>query len=662
MNQVPIGITKSPTRFIHLLLLGALLTTHVTPQGVSKGGDDWPAYGRDAGGTRYSSLDQINRDNARQLKVAWTYRTGAEDVKSASSGNAAFESTPIVVDGTLYLTTPYSRVIALDPSTGTERWTFDPKIPLDRRFSEVTSRGVSTWPAAGDARRKNAARRIILATLDARLISLDAKSGKPIPDFGSGGEIDLTKNIQIKSAGDYQVTSPPAVIGDTIVVGSSIGDNRGVELERGTVRAFDAVTGALKWSWDPIPTDPKDPASKTWMGDGAGKTGAANAWSIISADPARDLVFVPTGSPSPDFYGGERKGDNRYANSVVAIKASTGKVVWHFQVVHHDLWDYDVPAEPMLIDLKRNGQAIPAVVIGTKMGLIFVLDRRSGKPVFHVEELPVPQTDVPGEQSSPTQPFPLLPLPLTPIQLKPEDAFGLSDTDRNWCRQYLTTIRNEGIYTPPSLKGTLAIPGNGGGLNWSGMSWDPVRNLLFANTNQLPFTVKLIPRAEFEQMRSTEGLNRFKGEFGRQTGTPYVMYREPLRAPSGVPCAAPPWGRLSAVDLSTGELKWEKALGRLPQLALFGAERTASLGSPNLGGTLVTRGGLVFIGAAMDTQIRAFDSDTGNLVFEAELPASAQAAPMTYSIGGKQFVVICAGGHGKLGTKRGDHVVAFALP
>ena len=358
MKSVRFRITKPRARLISAALIAALLPIKATQQGANDKVEEWPAYGRDSGGSRYSPLDQITRDNVKELKVAWTYRTGAEDVKSASSQNAAFESTPIFIDGTLYLTTPYSRVIALDPSSGTERWTFDPQIPLNRRFSEVTSRGVSTWPSAGDTKRRNASRRIILATLDARLISLDAKTGKPIPEFGNAGEIDLTKSIKIESAGNYQVTSPPAVIGDTIVVGSSIGDNRGVELERGTVRAFDAVTGALKWSWDPIPTDPKDPAIKSWQGDSARTTGAANAWSVISADPARDLVFVPTGSPSPDFYGGERKGDNRYANSVVALKASTGKVVWHFQVVHHDIWDYDVPAQPMLIELRKNGLAV----------------------------------------------------------------------------------------------------------------------------------------------------------------------------------------------------------------------------------------------------------------------------------------------------------------
>jgi quinoprotein glucose dehydrogenase len=662
-------IQKQPNK-LRSLLTGILIvitfallcllkfSRHGQAQGKSSP-NDWPAYGRDAGGSRYSPLSQINRENVAKLKIAWTYHTGAEDVKAVSSKNAAFESTPFLVDGLLYLTTPYNRVIALDPASGAEKWSFDPAVALNRGYSELTSRGVSAWPAAAD--RRKTSRRIFVATIDARLIALDAATGKAISDFGENGQVDLSKDVRMVERGNYQVTSPPAIIGDLVVVGSSIGDNRGAELERGVVRAFDAVTGKLRWSWDPIPNDEKDPARKTWAGMSAAKTGAANAWSIISADPERDLVFIPTSSPSPDFYGGERKGDNRYANSVVAIKASTGKIVWQFQVVHHDVWDYDVASQPMLINVKRNGKEVPAVAIGTKMGMLFVLDRRDGKPVFPIEERAVAQTNVPGEQTSATQPFPKLPRPLIPHQLKAEDAWGLTDKDRDFCRQKIASLRNEGIYTPPSLQGTLAIPGNAGGMNWSGMSFDAARNLLFVNTNNIPFEVKLIPRDEYNKMREAGATNRFKGEFGRQLGTPYAMYREPLMSPTGAPCVPPPWGKLTAVDLTTGEVRWDVPLGRIPQMALLG-EKAAAFGSINFGGSFATAGGLVFISAAMDEKLRAFDAETGKLIWEGQLPASAQAAPMTYAVGGKQFVVICAGGHGKLGTKRGDSVVAFALP
>jgi len=629
------------------------------PQSQSSIADSsWPAYGHDPGGSRYSPLAEINRENINNLKVAWTYRTGAIDVKAASARKAAFEATPILADGMLYLTTPYSRVISLDPATGAERWTFDPQVKLDRGYSEVTSRGVATWPAPDDQRK--ATRRIFVGTLDARLIALDATTGKPCADFGENGQIDLTRDVRMGDRGNYQITSPPAVIKDKVIVGSSIGDNRGVELERGVVRAYDTRDGKLLWSWDPIPKNPNDTARKTWDGESANRTGAANAWSLISTDAELGMVFVPTSSPSPDFYGGERKGDNLYANSVVALRANTGAVVWSFQVVHHDLWDYDVASQPMLISLKRNGRVVPAVAIGTKMGMVFVLDRLTGKPIFPVEERPVPQTTVKGEQTSATQPFPTLPRPLVPHRLKAEDAWGLTDKDRDACREKIASLRSEGIYTPPSLEGTVAIPGNAGGMNWSGMSFDPVRQLLITNTNNVPFMVKLIPRAEYDSMRETGAVNRLKGEFGPQTGAPFAMYREPLMSPSGTPCVAPPWGKLTAVDLNTGEMRWEAPLGRIPQLALF--PKSSEFGSINFGGSIVTASGLVFIAAAMDDRLRAFDIETGKVTWEGQLPASAQAAPMTYSVNGKQFVVICAGGHGKLGTKTGDHVVAFTLP
>jgi quinoprotein glucose dehydrogenase len=650
-----------------LLLLSALSVTNLSWQPISAqqqktasiAATDWPAYGRDQGGSRYAPQTEINRSNIQDLKIAWTYRTGAGEVKAASARNAAFEATPILVDGTLFLTTPYNRVIALDPATGRERWSYDPQVNLNSRYSEMTSRGVSAWPGPDhQAGKEKIARRILVATLDARLIALDAATGRTVEDFGDKGVVDLTRDVRFVERGNYQVTSPPAVIGDLVVVGSAIGDNRGVELERGVVRAYDARTGKLRWSWDPIPKNVKDPARKTWGGESADKTGAANAWSIISADPALGLVYVPTSSPSPDFYGGERKGDILYANSVVALRASTGEIVWHFQVVHHDIWDYDVASQPMLIDFTRQGRSVSAVAIGTKMGMIFVLDRRTGKPIFPVEERKVPATNVEGEQSSPTQPFPTLPRPLVPHQLKSEDAWGPTDADRKACREQIESLRNEGIYTPPSLKGTVAIPGNVGGMNWSGMSFDPVRGLLFTNTNNLPFMVKLIPRDEYQKMRENSAANRVRGEFGRQSGTPYALYREPLMGPSGAPCVPPPWGRMTAVDLKTGEVKWAAPLGRIPQLGII--PQSAEWGSINLGGSLVTAGGLVFISAGMDTKLRAFDVEAGKELWAGDLPASAQAAPMTYTANGKQFVVICAGGHGKLGTKAGDYVIAFS--
>jgi quinoprotein glucose dehydrogenase len=641
-------------------VLAALFSGWGSTVGRTGGVADWPAYGRDPGGSRYSPLTEINRGNVKTLRVAWTHRTGAAGQKANSARKAAFEATPILVDGTLYLSTPLSRVIALDPETGAERWIFDPKVDLSQPYSEVTSRGVSTWVdrKGGITGR----RRVYVTTLDARLIALDAATGVLCKGFGEGGRVDLTRDVRLVDRGDYQVTSPPAVIGDLIVVGSAIGDNRGVKLERGVVRAYDARAGKLRWSWDPIPQQATDPARKTWAGDSAARTGAANAWSMISADPERGLVFVPTSSPSPDFYGGERKGSNLYANAVVALQASTGKVVWHFQAVHHDLWDYDVASQPVLVSVKLAGREIPAVAVATKVGHLFLLHRETGDPLFPVEERPVPRSTVPGEEASPTQPFPKLPPALVPQKLTPEDAWGVTPADREWCRERIKTLRSDGVFTPPSLEGTVVFPGNAGGVNWGGMSYDPERGLLIASTNRLATVVKLIPRQDYDKLGSSGERNRFKGEFGPQTGTPYAMHREFLLAPGGAPCNQPPWGVLTAVDLATGVVRWEVPLGTMPQLSKF--PESPQWGSINLGGSAVTGGGLIFIAAAMDNFFRAFDVETGKELWRAELPASAQATPMTYRLSenGRQFVVIAAGGHGKLGTKMGDYVVAFTLP
>jgi quinoprotein glucose dehydrogenase len=585
---------------------------------------EWPAYGNDPGGSRYSPAKSITTTNVSKLKQAWVYNTGALERAGKQKGKIAFEATPIFVDGTLYLSTPLNRVVALDPETGKEKWTYDPDVDVTRDFSEVTSRGVSYW-AAG--------KRVFLGTIDARLIALDARTGKKADGFGKGGEINLRDGIRIRDEGQYQVTSPPAVVNDIVVVGSAVGDNRATDIERGTVRAYDARTGKLLWSWDPL--------------TGLGSTGAANAWGVMSADPKLGLVFIPTGSAAPDFYGGERKGDNRHANSVVALRAKTGEVVWSFQVVHHDLWDYDVASQPILIEFGRD--KIPAVVVTTKMGFVYVLDRKTGKPLSPVEERPVPKSDVAGEDASPTQPFPVTLQLLVPTAFKP---FGLTDADRKWCTEQVSGLRSEGIFTPPSLKGTLAFPGNVGGVAWGGPAYDPTRGWLIVNTNRLAFVIRLIPRDRAEAARKETGETRLSYEFGRQQGTPYAMVRAPLITPGRLPCNEPPWGALTALDLQSGKKRWEVPLG-----SWLGHD----LGSPSLGGPLVTAGGLTFIAATQDAHLRAFDSENGKVLWQTELPAAAQATPMTYVWKGKQYVVISAGGHGKLGTKLGDAVVAFGL-
>jgi quinoprotein glucose dehydrogenase len=564
------------------------------------------------------------------------------------TGDSKFEATPILADGRLYLSTPWNRIIALDPVSGEEIWRHDPHIETDLSRAEgFISRGVSYWE---DSRSPDSpcGRRIFMGTVDAELLSLDAATGTPCRDFGRDGAVALDVGVGEVQAGQYGVTSPPAIVGDVVVVGSSVGDNRRVDLERGTVRGYDARTGELIWDFDPIPRDASHSAWDAWTADGAAKTGAANTWAPIAADVANDMVFVPTGSAAPDFYGGERPGSNLYANSVVALKASTGEVIWHFQVVHHDLWDYDVASQPSLIDVPKDGSTIAAVAVATKMGFVYLLDRTTGEPIYPVEERPVPESDVPGEVTSPTQPFPTFIEPLHPLTFTEADVWGATPEALDQCMAQFRNFRSDGIFTPPSVQGTLMYPGNGGGINWGGTGWDPERDLLVVNMQRTPFWVRLMPRPEGET-------------WGSQLGTPYSMIRAPFLTPDGVPCYRPPWGTLAAVDLRSGRIAWEIPFGYPPGSVGLG-ENLEDLGSPNIGGPVVTAGGIFFIAATMDSHFRAYDTETGAELWAAELPAGGQATPMTYELDGKQYVVIAAGGHPNYGGHFGDYVVAYALP
>ncbi|QDK79662.1 pyrroloquinoline quinone-dependent dehydrogenase [Spirosoma sp. KCTC 42546] len=618
---------------------------------------EWPAYGNDAGGMRFSPLTQINVGNVKQLTVAWTFRTGElEHYKGTSAEEkAAFEATPIMVDGTLFFSTPTSRVFAIDAATGQKKWEYNPDVYLRQDLSELTSRGVSVWPAPKDkSASTSATKRIFMATIDGRLIALDALSGKPISTFGKLGSVDLREGV-----GNISVTSPPAVIGNTIVVGSSMGDNQRFNYERGVVRAYDALTGALRWSWDPIPRSKGDAGFDTWKGASANQTGAANAWSIISADGERDLVFIPTTSPSPDYYGGERLGKNLYASSIVAIRASTGKVVWHFQTVHHDLWDYDNAAQPLLFPFTLNGKMVPAVAVGTKMGHLFILHRETGVPLLPVEERPMPASTVPGEAVFPTQPVPTT---LPALGLQKAEAWGLTPTDKAIAQQRIDGLLYKGIFTPPSLQGSLMTPGNVGGVHWGGMSYDPESGLLITNVNRMAAVIRLVAREKLaESVKNDQDLLR--AETGMQSGTPYVLKRSYLftRDEKGIQMQTPPpWGTLVAINLKKQALEWEVPLGYMMDITKY--PQAKQWGSLNFGGAITTAGGLVFVAASLDGHLRAFKTQDGSLQWEVPLPASGQATPMTYQVNGQQYVVIAAGGHGKLGTKLGDYVVAYRLP
>ncbi|MEE8147805.1 MAG: pyrroloquinoline quinone-dependent dehydrogenase [Longimicrobiales bacterium] len=614
---------------------------------------EWSYYGGDPGGQRYSPLKQIDRANVGRLEIAWRYDTGERGENARDRNKLTFELTPIVFEGLLYVATAYGKVVALDPASGSEEWVFDAGVNRARSYSEVATRGVAAW-RDGEARSPDAcSSRIFLATIDARLVAIDARTGHRCADFGESGEVDLTAVVRMKGIGIYQVTSPPAVFDDRVIVGSSIGDNWSAATESGVVRAFDARSGHELWSFHPLSAS-----------SAAGRRiGAGNAWAPLSTDPGRGFIFVSTSSPSPDFFGGLRPGDNQRANSVVALDGATGEVLWSFQTVHHDLFDYDLGAQPTLATIRKDGADRDVVVQATKMGFLFVLDRDTGKPVFPVEERPVPKSNVPGEKSWPTQPFPVLPAPLGPTEPITEAlVWGIDEEDRAACLELMQGARSEGIFTPPSLEGTILFPGNGGGTRWGGVAFDPARNLLLVNSAWTGTLVQLIPRADFVRRQREGRDSRF--EFGAQFGAPFGMRRTGLFSPKGLPCTPPPWGTLTAIDLDSGMKVWEVPLGGLRHQHPL-AEALAALGptgGSNAGGPIATAGGLVFIAATSDKRIRAFDVETGGELWAGELPYAGIATPMTYEAGDRQYVVIAAGGHGKAGLLVGDAVVAFALP
>lgn len=624
---------------------------------------DWPAYGSAPGGGHYSSARQITPDNVTRLKKAWVfespdYRAAGEMTVQTLEGEkpslpSGLQVTPILFENTLYMCSSFNRVIALNPATGEERWSYNPGVAKDKELI-TTCRGVSSWQAA-NADGKYCSSRIIFGTLDGRLISLDAKTGKPCPGFGEGGTVDLGEGLGDHHPYEYSVTSPPAILGNNIILGAFIVDSARVQVPGGVVRAYDVLTGELAWYWDPLPPG-QSPVSDPDNSQRYAR-GTTNVWSIISVDAEHNLVFLPTGNTSADYYGGHRAKDfDYYSSSVVALHGDSGKVVWNFQMVHHDIWDYDTPSQPTLFDFHQDGQVIPALAQPTKMGHLFFLNRLNGEPLFPVEERPVPQQGmVAGEYLSPTQPFPVKPVPLHPYGLRGQDLFQLTPFDTS-CADQLAGIRDEGIFTPISTEGTLLYPSPLGGNNWGSPALDQARNAIVLNTSRVPMVYTLVPRDkcdEYEDMGTA---------YRPQQGTAYCVVGEPLVSSVGFPCNGTPLGTLVSVSLTTGDINWEVPLGTLQDMVpLIGR---FFKGAPTLGGPMMTGSGLTFIASTPDHHLRAFDTTTGRELWKGRLPEAGIATPMTYSLAdtGKQYVVIAAGGHWGLPSADGAYLVAFALP
>jgi quinoprotein glucose dehydrogenase len=562
----------------------------------------------------HASTERIVPTNVGRLEVAWVYDTGdSTEPLSSGADRPSFEATPVYADGALYLSTPLGTVAALDADTGRQLWKVDLQIRRDTDYADFANRG----PAIGGTR-------LYVGTVDGRLVCLERASGRRCPGFAHNGQLDLTRGLRHPPEwhGEYGVTSPPAVYRDLVIVGSSVSDNGRARMASGEVRAFDGETGALRWTFHPLPVE--------------AQAGGANTWSRIVVDDASGLAYLPTGSASPDYFGGLRPGDNLYANSLVAVNARTGERAWHFQLVHHDLWDYDTATPPLLYP-GRDG---PAVAVGNKSGHVFLLNRLTGAPLSPVTEKPVPRSDVPGEHAAPSQPFPTKPASLVPQRIAEEDLWGETPEDLESCRRTFRALRNEGVFTPPSLGGSIQVPGNIGGLHWGGFAWDSTQRLLIAPVNRLPAIIRLIPRAEFD-----EAQKKFPGrETTEQDGTPFGMSREFFRSPSGKPCIAPPWGELVAISVDSGEIAWRVPLGL------------------NLGGPATTETGVVFVGASLEPYLRAFETRTGKELWKGPLPTSARATPLIYmSERGRQMVAIAAGGHDVAQSKLDTKLVVFAL-
>jgi quinoprotein glucose dehydrogenase len=622
------------------------------------GGDvspgEWHQYGRTPYGQRYSPLDQINVENVNDLQEVWRYQTG--DVKLPEDvGETTYQVTPLKVGTNLYLCTPHNWAIALDATTGEQKWKFDPNAGLNPDRQHQTCRGVTYYADPAAQAGAACAERVYLPTSDARLIALDAATGEVCTSFANQGTLQLETGMPYNPAGYYYSTSPPVIVGNKIIIGGAVNDNYSIQSQSGVIRAFDVNSGELIWNWDS-----GNPTQTTPIAEGQTYTAnSPNSWSVFSVDEELGLVYIPLGNQVPDQLGmGRSEAVEKYSSSIVALDVNTGADRWVFQTVHHDLWDMDVPAQPALLDLtQEDGTVVPALVGPTKQGDIYVLDRRNGQPLIDVTEEPAPGGAIPEDFTAPTQPT--SGLTFKPEPLRERDMWGISMFDQMVCRIWFHQLNYEGRYTPPSLNGTIVYPGNFGTFNWGSVAVDPERQVMFGMPTYLAFTSKLVPRADIppkgqDEKGSEQGLNR-------NEGAPYGVVMGPFLGPLQIPCQAPPWGYVAAADLRTGEIAYKHRNGTVRDMTPL--PLPFKVGVPGIGGPMITKGGVAFLGAAVDDYLRAYNLTTGDELWKARLPAGGQATPMSYAVeDGRQFVVMVAGGHGSVGTKPGDYVIAYALP
>lgn len=638
-----------------------------TPEG------EWSAYGRTDYGQRYSPLTQINTDNVKNLEVAWQIQTG--DVKGPNDvGETTYQATPLKLGNALYMCTPHNWALALDADTGEALWKFDPKVGENLQRQHQTCRGVSFYAGTnpqtsittdikaqkveGNTFTKATTQcdaKIFIPTSDAKLYALNPETGQRCQDFGNEGAIDLMHNMPFKQAGYYYSTSPPIVAGDVIIVAGAVNDNYDINSPSGVIRAYDVNTGQLMWNWDAgnpedtKPLDINDP-NQTY------KTSSPNSWAIASADEKLGLAYFPMGNRTPDQLGVYRSpAEEKYATSVVALDLKTGQARWVQQFVHHDLWDMDTPAQPSLIDLKTDKGVEPALVVPTKQGDVYVLNRATGKPILPIKERPASQNHlIKGEHASPTQPYSAL--SFEPKPLTEKDMWGASLLDQMMCRIEFNKLNYEGRYTPPSTQGTLVYPGNFGTFNWGSLAVDPENGVMFGMPTYLAFTSKLIPKdslGDVETNKGEQGVNA-------NEGADYAVEMGPFLSPLGVPCQQPPWGTIAAANLSTGEIAYQRKNGTVQDLSPLPLK--FELGVPGIGGPIITKGGVAFLSAATENNFRAYDLKTGDVLWNQRIPAGGQATPMTYlNSKGEQMVVLVAGGHGSVGTEIGDYVIAYKL-